>query len=112
MQGTQFTTHFFWLLKDIFVLNRNTATHTVEQELLFVGQEAGKLLAVRDIVQKVSGLIFITVEQRKDHILRSSLQNACFGIIYVWLTDCTSVILCLHFSRNFFFRTISLSLEA
>ena len=43
------------LLKDTFVLNRNTATHTVEQELLFVGQEAGKLLAVRDIVQKVSG---------------------------------------------------------
>ena len=33
--------------------NRNTATLTVEQELLFVGQEAGKLLAVRDIVQKV-----------------------------------------------------------
>ena len=42
-------------MKDIFVLNRNTATQTVEQELLFVGQEAGKLLAVRDIVQKVSG---------------------------------------------------------
>ena len=32
---------------------RNSATETVEQELLFVGQEAGKLLAVRDIVQKV-----------------------------------------------------------
>ena len=32
---------------------RNSATQTVEQELLFVGQEAGKLLAVRDIVQKV-----------------------------------------------------------
>ena len=27
----------------------------MEQELLFVGQEAGKLLAVRDIVQKVNG---------------------------------------------------------
>lgn len=26
----------------------------MEQELLFVGQEAGKLLALRDIVQKVS----------------------------------------------------------
>ena len=36
---------------------RNSATQTVEQELLFVGQEAGKLLAVRDIVQKVKRMI-------------------------------------------------------
>jgi len=39
-----------------FPCNRNTATHTIEQELLFVGQESGKLLAVRDIIQKVSVL--------------------------------------------------------
>lgn len=62
MSNTEFTTRFLLLLKDTFVLNRNTATQTVEQELLFVGQEAGKLLAVRDIVQKVSGL------QWKDYI--------------------------------------------
>ena len=37
----------------MFIYLRNSATQTVEQELLFVGQEAGKLLAVRDIVQKV-----------------------------------------------------------
>jgi len=43
----------FVVIERYFVLNRNTATHSVEQELLFVGQEAGKLLAVRDIVQKV-----------------------------------------------------------
>lgn len=36
-----------------FPCNRNTATHIIEQELLFVGQESGKLLAVRDIIQKV-----------------------------------------------------------
>ena len=32
---------------------RNVATETVEQELLFVGQESGKLLAIRDIIRKV-----------------------------------------------------------
>ena len=31
---------------------RNSAVNTVEQELLFVGQESGKLLAVRDIFRK------------------------------------------------------------
>ena len=53
----------FLVIKRYFVLNRNTATQTVQQELLFVGQEPGKLLAVRDIVQKVSS--FITVKQQK-----------------------------------------------
>lgn len=57
MRATQFSIRFLLLLKDTFVLIRNTATQTVEQELLFVGQEAGKLLAVRDIVQKVRGFI-------------------------------------------------------
>lgn len=34
-------------------LLRNTAVDTVEQELLFVGTENGKLLAMRDIIKKV-----------------------------------------------------------
>ena len=63
----------FVVIERYFVLNRNTATHTVEQELLFVGQEAGKLLAVRDIVQKVRG--FVTVYW-KDNITVINLQ--CF----------------------------------
>lgn len=48
----------FHIVKQYFLFpcNRNTATHTIEQELLFVGQESGKLLAVRDIIQKVSVL--------------------------------------------------------
>ena len=38
----------------IYVPNlRNTATDAVKQELLFVGQESGKLLAVRNLVRKV-----------------------------------------------------------
>lgn len=32
---------------------RNTAVDTVEQQLLFVGTENGKLLAMRDIIKKV-----------------------------------------------------------
>ena len=33
---------------------RNSATETVKQELLFVGQESGKMIAIRDIIRKVS----------------------------------------------------------
>ena len=32
----------------------NSATETVKQELLFVGQESGKLIAIRDIIGKVN----------------------------------------------------------
>lgn len=34
-------------------LFRNSAVETVEQELLFVGSETGKLLAMRELVKKV-----------------------------------------------------------
>lgn len=34
-------------------LFRNSAVETVEQELLFVGTETGKLLAMRELVKKV-----------------------------------------------------------
>ena len=38
---------------------RNSAVETVEQELLFVGSETGKLLAMRELVKKVYlGCIF------------------------------------------------------
>ena len=36
-----------------FVCFRNTATDAVKQELLFVGQESGKLLAIRNLVHRV-----------------------------------------------------------
>ena len=36
-------------------LCRNSAAELVKQELLFVGQESGKLLAIRDLVKKVGG---------------------------------------------------------
>ena len=34
-------------------MHRNSATDAVQQELLFVGQEAGKLIAMRNIIKKV-----------------------------------------------------------
>jgi len=34
-------------------LGRNSATETVKQELLFVGQECGKLIAIRETIRKV-----------------------------------------------------------
>ena len=42
---------------------RNTAVESVEQELLFVGTENGKLLAVRDLIKKVASPWLKTVFQ-------------------------------------------------
>ena len=41
---------------------RNAATETVQQELLFVGQEAGKLMAMRDIVKKVRTYVCVYIQ--------------------------------------------------
>lgn len=47
-----------WAIKNlpnlarVIVGHENSATNTVEQELLFVGSESGKLLAIRDMVRK------------------------------------------------------------
>jgi len=32
---------------------RNTVAPTIQQELLYVGDESGKLIAIRDIIRKV-----------------------------------------------------------
>jgi ATP-dependent RNA helicase DDX52/ROK1 len=36
------------------LVQRNSATETVQQKLVFVGQEGGKLIAIRDIIREVS----------------------------------------------------------
>lgn len=36
-----------------FLIIRNAAADTVDQELLYVGSESGKMVAFRNIVQKV-----------------------------------------------------------
>ena len=40
-------------LPSYLCMHRNSATDAVQQELLFVGQEAGKLIAMRNIIKKV-----------------------------------------------------------
>lgn len=37
----------------VYVGARNSTVNTVKQELLFVGNEAGKLIAFRDLIRKV-----------------------------------------------------------
>ena len=44
------------VVKSLFyfiIFFRNAATKTVKQELIFVGSEYGKLVALREIIQKV-----------------------------------------------------------
>jgi len=42
----------------LLLFYRNTTTTTVEQELVFVGNEEGKLIAMRDLVKKVNVITY------------------------------------------------------
>lgn len=64
-----------WALKNLKNLARvnvgtqNSATESVEQELLFVGSESGKLLAVRDMVRKgLKPPVLVFVQSKVSHI--------------------------------------------
>lgn len=50
-------------------LLRNSAVDTVDQELLFVGTENGKLLAMRDLIKKV--VDFSSGGQEPDSLIRN-----------------------------------------
>ncbi|XP_065663645.1 probable ATP-dependent RNA helicase DDX52 isoform X2 [Hydra vulgaris] len=50
----------------ITVGNRNAATDTIDQELIFVGQESGKLLAIRQILHKGFQPPILVFVQSKD----------------------------------------------
>lgn len=86
-----------WELIHIFF--RNSATDLVDQELLFVGNEQGKLLAFRDIVRKGISppvLVFVQSKERAQqlfnellydginvdaiHADRTQLQVSCFEL--------------------------------
>ncbi|XP_031560246.1 probable ATP-dependent RNA helicase DDX52 [Actinia tenebrosa] len=57
---------------------RNSATKTVEQELLFVGQESGKLLAVHDIIRKGFNppvLIFVQSKDRAKELFHELIYD-------------------------------------
>uniref|UniRef100_A0A1I8MKR7 Probable ATP-dependent RNA helicase DDX52 n=1 Tax=Musca domestica TaxID=7370 RepID=A0A1I8MKR7_MUSDO len=73
-----------WALKNLKNLARvtvgaqNSATETVEQELLFVGSESGKLLAMRDLVRtglKPPVLVFVQSKDRAKQLFDELLYD-------------------------------------
>lgn len=56
-------------------LLRNSAVETVEQELLFVGSETGKLLAMRELTKKVYFQINFLIKFTKPYIISGRLST-------------------------------------
>ncbi|XP_028396880.1 probable ATP-dependent RNA helicase DDX52 [Dendronephthya gigantea] len=93
---------------------RNSATDTVEQELLFVGQESGKLIAIRDIIQKgfePPMLVFVQSKDRAKELFHELIYDGinvdvihsdrtqsqrdnivkCFRTGKIWVLICTEL---------------------
>ncbi|XP_053950082.1 DEAD box protein 52 homolog [Anastrepha ludens] len=73
-----------WAIKNLPNLARviigqeNSATDSVEQELLFVGSESGKLLAIRDMVRKglkPPVLVFVQSKERAKELFQELLYD-------------------------------------
>lgn len=65
-------------LLTITIGQRNTSTDLIDQELLFVGSESGKLLAVRDIVRKglqPPVLVFVQSKDRAQQLYSELLYD-------------------------------------
>ncbi|KAL5018893.1 hypothetical protein ScPMuIL_004615 [Solemya velum] len=104
----------------VYIGARNSATDTVEQQLVFVGSESGKLLAIRDIIQKgirPPVLVFVQSKDRakdlfheliydgmnvevihanrtqveRDNILKSGHTRECFRSGKIWILICTEL---------------------
>lgn len=64
----------------IFVLFRNTAVDTVKQELIFAGDEHGKLVAMRDLIRRGLSppvLVFVQAKERAEQLHREMI---CDGV--------------------------------
>lgn len=62
----------------ITIGQRNTATDLVDQELLFVGNEQGKLLAFRDLVRKGLSppvLVFVQSKERAQQLFNELIYD-------------------------------------
>ncbi|XP_062514100.1 probable ATP-dependent RNA helicase DDX52 isoform X2 [Corticium candelabrum] len=98
----------------VIVGQRNAATETVKQRLVFVGEEGGKLIAIRDIIRegfRPPMLVFVQSKERaKDlfheliydglnvdviHADRTQAQRdnvvRCFRVGKVWILICTEL---------------------
>lgn len=65
-------------LINVTVGQRNAATDLVEQELLFVGNEGGKLVAIRNLVQKglhPPVLIFVQSKERAQQLFQELIYD-------------------------------------
>lgn len=63
---------------ELFYLFSNSATDTVEQELMFVGQESGKLLAMRQIILKgfqPPVLVFVQSKDRAKELFNELIYD-------------------------------------
>lgn len=61
-----------------YFIFRNAATDTVDQELLFVGNEQGKLLAFRDLVKKGLSppvLVFVQSKDRAQQLFNELIYD-------------------------------------
>lgn len=73
-----------WAIKNlpnlarVIVGHENSATNSVEQKLLFVGSESGKLLAIRDMVRKglkPPVLVFVQSKERAKELFQELLYD-------------------------------------
>ncbi|GAB1598038.1 probable ATP-dependent RNA helicase DDX52 [Argonauta hians] len=62
----------------VYIGGKNTATETVDQQLMFVGSESGKLFAMRDIIQKgiePPVLIFVQSQERATELFQELIYD-------------------------------------
>ncbi|ELT94682.1 hypothetical protein CAPTEDRAFT_187719 [Capitella teleta] len=98
----------------VYIGARNSATHTIEQKLEFVGTETGKLLAIRDLIRKgfqPPVLVFVQSKDRAKELFKELLYDGinvdvihagrtqaqrdrvvrCFRQGDIWLLICTEL---------------------
>lgn len=56
-------------------IHRNSAAETVEQQLLFVGSENGKLLAMRNLIKQVSDVLTLVIWMSQYKVLHHSKKE-------------------------------------
>jgi ATP-dependent RNA helicase DDX52/ROK1 len=87
----------------VYVGTQNAATNTIEQELLFVGQEEGKLMAVRNLFKKGIQspiLIFMDSIERANDLFKQLLQDGIPADVIHSDKSQAEVVIYLPFCKN------------
>lgn len=61
-------------------VSRNAAADTVDQKLVFVGSESGKLLALRDIIRKVKDICSCTNTRILQYSSDVNVYSMCYRV--------------------------------